>query len=147
MVKEYTREEDRMLSELHEIFKHSDNDIYMKFPEEIRKFIETYEGQYVFKYDNDKRLNDQDILPMTKAFITYTYYPVADEETKRIIKKTCVDYEMKIRSSIKSGDELFEKKEKANIEEEKTELIKIEKETLLKRIINKIKSLFLRKDK
>ena len=88
MVKEYTREEDRLFSELHEIFKHIDRDIYMKFPEDVRDFIEKYEGQYVFKYDNNKSLNDQDILPMTKAFITYIYYPVADEDVKKQIKKT-----------------------------------------------------------
>lgn len=145
---------DRLFVETQEIFKYLDKKIYDKIPEKIKKIINEYEGNYKFKYDISKELNEQDILQETKDLVVGIYYKyVADEESKKKIINNIVEYEEiqlqreKELSEKYSVDNIFkgsdiEERSRNNLNDNESQLQIVKKDSLFKTIINKIFSFF-----
>lgn len=160
MVYQVTQEEDRILMELKEIFKYLDSDVYDRIPDKYKNLVESYNGQYKFIYDKTKSLNDQDVLQKTKDSIIYIFYSIATPEEREIINKNINKYEeVKSEEEAKrekySYDKLFENtnvvfdanqsNEQKKIDTNETAIAKIEKKSIITKIINKIKSIFSKK--
>lgn len=145
---------DRLFVETQEIFKYLDKKIYDKIPEKIKKIINEYEGNYKFKYDISKELNEQDILQETKDLVVGIYYKyVADEESKKKIINNILEYEEiqlqreKELSEKYSVDNIFkgsdiEERSRNNLNDNESQLQIVKKDSLFKIIINKIFSFF-----
>lgn len=145
---------DRLFVETQEIFKYLDKKIYDKIPEKIKKIINEYEGNYKFKYDISKELNEQDILQETKDLVVGIYYKyVADEESKKKIINNILEYEeiqlqreKELREKY-SVDNIFkgsdiEERSQNNLNDNESQLQIVKKDSLFKIIINKIFSFF-----
>lgn len=145
---------DRLFVETQEIFKYLDKKIYDKIPEKIKKIINEYEGNYKFKYDISKELNEQDILQETKDLVVGIYYKyVADEESKKKIINNILEYEeiqlqreKELREKY-SVDNIFkgsdiEERNRNNLNDNESQLQIVKKDSLFKIIINKIFSFF-----
>ncbi len=160
MVYQVTKEEDRMLMELKEIFKYLEPDLYNKIPDKIKNLVESYNGQYKFVYDKTKTLNEQNILQKTKDSIVYIFYSIATPEERELVNKNINNYEEKLKKEEEekrekySYNKLFDNpKSKTNIvkpmeqvnNNDNTALVKVEKESIITKIINKIKSIFSKK--
>ena len=145
---------DRLFVETQEIFKYLDKKIYDKIPEKIKKIINEYEGNYKFKYDISKELNEQDILQETKDLVVGIYYKyVADKKSKKKIINNIVEYEEiqlqreKELSEKYSVDNIFkgsdiEERSRNNLNDNESQLQIVKKDSLFKIIINKIFSFF-----
>ena len=140
-------DEDRLIVETQEIFKYLDRNIYNKIPEKIRSIINEYKGKYEFTYDIDKELNEQNISQPTKDLIVGLYYRyAASEESKKIILNNIEKYE---NETIKKEKELNEKYSADKLFKNKNESVQevqsltIKKDSIFKKIINKILFFFL----
>lgn len=139
----------KALAELDEIFDKFEKEIKNKVPESFRKFVKDKKDKnYKFEYDDSKELKDQNILRETKVLLSIIYrsYFCSEEEKKRLEledEKKLKRIEDEIREKY-NPDNLFKKKE--NIQEEnKEELQLVEvKESIFKKIINKMKEIFVR---
>ena len=135
-------DEDRLIVETQEIFKYLDRNIYNKIPEKIRSIINEYKGKYEFTYGIDKELNEQNISQPTKDLIVGLYYRyAASEESKKIILNNIEKYE---NETIKKEKELNEKYSADKLFKNKNESVQevqsltIKKDSIFKKIINKI---------
>jgi len=141
--------EDRLIVETQEIFKYLDKKIYDKIPEKIKSVINEYKGKYKFTYDETKELNEQAISQPTKDLIVGLYYKyAASDECKKIIMDNIEKNEVEIAKKEKelnkkySVENLF-KNRKANLSiqnsnQHESQALIIKKDSLFKRIVNKI---------
>lgn len=80
---------EKCLSQLDEILKYLNKEELEKIPYEIRKNIkEKKDKQYVWKYDETKKLEEQDINRKTIAMLSYLNIEyLLDEEQKLLMEK------------------------------------------------------------
>ncbi len=127
--------------EVLEILKYAPIEIRFKIPYRIKRILkEKASTTYKWKYDKKKRLLEQNCLETSKEVLRYIYEHYISEDKENYIKMNNI--------KIKAYEDLFKHDKKATeakIEESHQELIVVEKESFIERIIKKIKSFFTRK--
>lgn len=135
-------------SEVLEIIFHLSKEERDKIPEKFIKELENYSNkEYEFDYDPSKTLDEQGVLDETKTIIALICrdYFTSKEERQKIIEKEQKELEkIEIEQNKKySYDKLFKKKN--DVYEEPKELIIIPEKNVWRKIIDKIKNLFNKK--
>lgn len=133
-----------ILQELHE-------EEYNKIPPEVIKTIEANRNEeYEYELDDELELKDQPMLPETKAilfnlFRDYLATPEQKAKTIRMQNEARQKNEMKKQQMYNT--DIFANKPKKNLAENSNETIQIVeyKESIFKRILNKIKSFFIKR--
>ena len=127
--------------EVLEILKYAPIEIRFKIPYRIKRILkEKASTTYKWKYDKKKRLLEQNCLETTKEVLGYIFEKYISEDKENVIKTANI--------KIEAFEDLFKHNKKATdakIEEKQQELIVVEKEIFIERIIKKIKSFFTRK--
>ncbi len=119
---------------------------YEKIPKSlIEGFEKNKNPDYTFEYDYSKRLVDQKTDDLTKGIISNLFrdYIASGEEREAINKEEQIkiDEEERIKREKYNPDILFSKPQDSADTVQENSLIK-NKESIFKRIINKLKSLF-----
>ena len=137
-------------SEVLEILRFIPIQEYNKIPKEKLEVFERFSNkEYKFFYNPKKSLDENNVSNITKTIIAILFrdYWATENQRQKILNKQNFD-KKNIQEEKYNPDNLFKKnKEKENIEKniQNQNLAMVEyKEPLLKRIINKIKSLFNR---
>ncbi len=142
----------KRLVEVDEVLNYLSDEDLEKIPEEIRNLIkENKDKEYVWNYDGTKPLKEQGLNRDTIAFLSYLNMEyLLNEEQKKLMEQIHKFNEEKAEAEKQnkySNQDLFkDKKEvKSSIEEntESTQMIVVT-ENFFTRIINKIKSLFIK---
>lgn len=140
----------KRLVEVDEILNYLSIDDLNKIPEEIRKLIkDNKDTEYEWHYDGTKPLKEQNVNRDTIAFLSYLNMEyLLNEEQKELMKQIHEFNEKKLEEekNIKySTENIFKNKSKQNLNEinntHNNQLIEY-KESLFKRILNKLKSFF-----
>lgn len=121
-------------NEILEILKHIPSYDYFKIPDEKIEFFKTYSVKdYDFKIEN---INDAKISRETFAIYTSLYrdYIATDEEKEKINEILLLNQKRK--------EEKYSSKKLFNSKKENEKLVKVEKISLLKKILNNLKSIF-----
>ena len=136
-------------TEVYEILSCLDKDEYSKIPEDlIEVFEENRNIEYDYEINSDLELFEQPMLKETKAilFNIFRDYLATPEQSLKI-KQWLYDDRMFLerRKSEKYGKDVFEdKKQEKKIKEEMQFPSVIEKQNILQKIIDKLKSFFRR---
>ncbi len=134
--------------EILEIIKYMEPECVNKIPKGLIEFFERQKDKnYEYHFDEEKDFSEQKISEETGgllAMLALNY--IANEENKEKIKEILIkneeEYQKELREKY-NPDNLF--KDKQNIEEnEPKQLTIIEKEPWYKKILNKIKSIFVK---
>lgn len=145
----------QVLTEVDEILSHVDPSLMEKVPENLLEQIHSKKDtNYEFTYDKTKSLANQDVFDETKHLVSAIYLNyMCKEENKKELFSVILEndrrYEEELRKRY-SADNIFAKKEDASPEikeevvenNEETAVTEIKKESIFKRIINKIISFF-----
>ena len=135
--------------EVLDILQNSDDNIIERIPKELIEFWERNKSEtYKPSLDHSKPINEMDLKKKTKSLIAMIYlYYLCDEEEKNnlnsILKSNEEKYQKELREKY-NPDNIFKKNNqeaKEKIVEDNAQ-IKVYKEPLFKRIINKIKNIF-----
>lgn len=141
----------KRLVEVDEILNFLNKDELKKIPENVRQLIkDNKDTEYVWKYNEEKPLKDQNLSRDTIALLSYLNMEyILNDEQKQIIKEYQELNEKKQEQErIKkyNPDNLFKKQEVSNSMKENSNLpVKIEKESFISKVINKIKEIWNRK--
>lgn len=136
-------------TEVYEILSCLDKDEYSKIPEDlIEVFEENRNIEYDYEINSDLELFEQPMLKETKAilFNIFRDYLATPEQSLKI-KQWLYDDRMFLerQKSEKYGKDVFEdKKQEKKIKEEMQFPSVIEKQNILQKIIDKLKSFFRR---
>ena len=145
-----TKELSEAAVEFNCILENSSKTIIEKIPIKFLDFMKDIASKtYEFNYDKSKSLNEQNLKPETRGLIALVYqdYICNDEEKKEYIRKSRLfaNQMEDLKREKYNPDNLLKKQQQLkNAEEVMTnEVAKIEyKESIFKRFINKIKSIF-----
>lgn len=142
----------KRLVEVDEVLNYLSDEDLEKIPEEIRNLIkENKDKDYVWQYDETKPLKEQGLNRDTIAFLSYLNMEyLLNEEQKKLMEEIHKYNEEKAEAEKQnkySTQDLF--KDKKEIKSQITENTKntqmiVVKENFFTRIINKIKSLFIK---
>ena len=129
-------------TELCEVLKILSKDELKKIPPVIRRNLKNKKDiEYDFKLDPNKTLEDQELLPETKALIVKIYekFICSEEERDRweIYDKFCID-KIEEKKREKYNLDVFHNNEEF-IEKEEMGLIEVKKKSLIKRFLNWLK--------
>ncbi len=139
-------------SEILEILKYIPIEDYNKIPKtEIELFETNSNREYKFNYDPNKTLEEQNVSDITKGIIILLFrdYWATETQRKKIIAKQNYDRrKLEEKKKEKYNVDIFQNKNiyshKENIEDTKEVTMVEYKESIFKRIINKIKTIFNR---
>lgn len=134
------------LAEVYEILKYANKESLDKIPESFKKFIKENKSDYIAKINPEKDLKEQDLLYETKVILSVLYrdYWASQDERKQLLeeeKAELIDIENEKKEKYNSNN-IFENKNnetKENLEEVKSLVIK---ESLIKKILSKIRKIF-----
>lgn len=136
-------------SEVLGILKYISKEDYEKIPNSKIELFETNQNkEYIFNYDPNKTLEEQNVSKRAKAIIGILFrdYWATDEQKDKIIRRQ--NYDRKILEEQKKEmydvNDIFKKKSYVNDIKENVEIkeIVVYKETFFIKCIKKIKSLF-----
>ncbi len=143
----------KRLVEVDEILNYLSEEDLLKIPEDIKRLIkENKDKEYVWNYDETKPLEEQNLDRDTIAILSYLNMEyLLDEEQKKLMQQIYESNESKSEEQETKQynvDNLF--KNRKYVEDNNTEsntqeemaIVEIKKESFLKIIINKIKSIF-----
>lgn len=142
-------------SEVLEILKHIPIEDYNKIPKnEIELFKAYADNDYIFNYDTSKTLEEQNVSDITKGIIILLFrdYWANEVQRNKIIAKQNYDrIKLEEEKKAKYNTDIFQsrnnQRQEPNIKDnfETNEVSMIEyKESVFKRIFNKIKSIFFK---
>lgn len=146
-----TKELSEAAVEFNSILEYTSEDLKNKIPKKFLDFLQSIQSKtYKFEYDKTKKLDEQKLKPKTRGLIALVYQDyICNEDEKE-------EYIQKSQKIIKQIEE--NKREKYNpndiFKDKKIEPVKdttnaveiVEyKESVIKRIINKIKNIFTKK--
>ena len=135
-------------AEVYTILQELNEEEYNKIPPEVIKTIEANRNEdYEYELDDELELKDQPMLPETKAilFNLFRDYLATPEQKAKIIR---MQNEARQKNELKKQQmyniDVFANKPKKNLAENSNETMQIVeyKESIFKRILNKIKSFF-----
>ena len=139
-------------TELNEVFKKLSTEELSKIPNQLIDNVKAnMDMDYVWKYDDSKKIEDQDFLTETKALIVEIYERyLCPEDKKEFWKKydqVCLNMIEEKRRQEYNPDNIFSRNKKESVVNEKevitNEMAMVEyKETIFKKIINKILKIF-----
>ena len=138
-------------AEVYTILQELNEEEYNKIPPEVIKTIEANRNEdYEYELDDELELKDQPMLPETKAilFNLFRDYLATPEQKAKIIR---MQNEARQKNELKKqqmyNTDVFANKPKENLAENSNEIMQIVeyKESIFKRILNKIKSFFIKK--
>ena len=146
-------------AEVYTILQELNEEEYNKIPPEVIKTIEANRNEeYEYELDDELELKDQPMLPETKAilFNLFRDYLATPEQKAKIIR---MQNEARQKNELKKqqryNTDVFANKPKENqsssnnesLTENNNEIMQIVeyKESIFKRILNKIKSFFIKK--
>lgn len=145
-------------TEVYTILQDLDEEEYNKIPPEVIETLDTNRNkEYEYFLDDELELKDQPMLPETKAilFNLFRDYLATPEQRTKIIKmqnearqknelkkQQMYNTDVFANKSINKPTKIDENEVKAN--KEKKQLVAY-KENIFKRILNKIKSLFMKR--
>ena len=143
-------------TEVYTILEDLNEEEYKKIPPEVIDTIRLNRNEeYFYELDEDLELKEQPMLPETKAilFNLFRDYLSTQEQKAKIIRMQNEERQKnELRKQRQYNVDVFANKQKQNIEqkeeykEKSTETqLNIYKENIFKRILNKIKSFFIRK--
>lgn len=138
-------------TEVYTILKELNEEEYNKIPPEVIETIEANRNkEYEYELDDELELKDQPMLPETKAilfnlFRDYLATPEQKAKIRRMQNEARQKNELKKQQMYNS--DIFANKPKENLTENNNETMQIVKykESIFKRILNKIKSFFIKK--
>lgn len=146
----------RAFKEVNEVLLHTDTELTNKIPLKFRKFLEeNMDKEYNFHIQENLSLEKQEISKETENILALIYrtYWATQEEKEDFIKKD--EEERRINeeklNNIFSNRQINKVETQNNPEgrvkenKEETQVIKVEEENIIKKIISKIKRIFLRK--
>lgn len=145
-----TKELSEAAVEFNCILENSSKTIIEKIPIKFLDFMKDIASKtYEFNYDKSKSLNEQNLRPETRGLIALVYqdYICNDKERKEYIhkRKLFANQIEEIKREKYNPDNLFKKQDQVKITEDVmiNEVAMTEyKESVFKRFINKIKSIF-----
>ena len=138
-------------AEVYTILQELNEEEYNKIPPEVIKTIEANRNEeYEYELDDELDLKDQPMLPETKAilFNLFRDYLATPEQKAKIIR---MQNEARQKNELKKQQmynaDIFANKPKKNLAENSNETMQIVeyKESIFKRILNKIKSFFIKR--
>ena len=138
-------------AEVYTILQELNEEEYNKIPPEVIKTIEANRNEeYEYELDEELELKDQSMLPETKAilFNLFRDYLATPEQKAKIIR---MQNEERQKNELKKqqmyNSDIFANKPKENLTENNSETMQIVeyKESIFKRILNKIKSFFIKR--
>lgn len=141
----------RSHTELNEVIKKLSKQELEKIPEQVIKNIqETMDKEYIWKYDDTKELEEQNLMVETKALIVEMYERYLCSEDKKEFwsnyDRICLNMIEEKKKEEYNPDNIFKTKHMIKEEIENTKLPKeIKKENLFKRLVKKIMSFFIKK--
>jgi len=146
-----TKEFAEAITEINKIFSYLPTEYIEKIPIKLRKFLKDVESkEYIPNIDPYKQLDEQDIKPKTKTLLTIIYrnYWCNEQERAELDKKLIENdkkYEEELREKY-NPDDIFKKREKTSTNVQETNLpMEIKKESFVKKLINYIKNILIRK--
>ena len=137
-------------TEVYTILQDLNEEEYNKIPPEVTKTIEANRNEeYEYELDDELELKDQPMLPETKAilFNLFRDYLATPEQKAKIIR---MQNEARQRNELKKqqmyNTDVFANKQKRNLDKPNNETMQIVKykENIFKKILNKIKSIFIK---
>ena len=138
-------------TEVYTILQELNEEEYNKIPPEVIKTIEANRNEeYEYELDDELDLKDQPMLPETKAilFNLFRDYLATPEQKAKIIR---MQNEARQKNELKKqqmyNNDVFANKPKENQSSNNNETMQIVKykENFFKKILNKIKSFFIKK--
>ena len=134
-------------TEVNEILKHLNTDIYIKIPKKIINNIkENMSISYVLKYDNTKGINEQELKQETRAILSVIYrdYICNEDMKKEIIQKDRKQwFELEKEKEYGRDIELFKKQTVQNKDTEENKALQVvRKQNIIIKIIEKIKTMW-----
>ena len=138
-------------AEVYTILQELNEEEYNKIPPEVIKTIEANRNEeYEYELDDELELKDQPMLSETKAilFNLFRDYLATPEQKAKIIR---MQNEARQKNELKKqqmyNTDIFANKPKKNLAENSNETMQIVeyKESIFKRILNKIKSFFIKR--
>ena len=138
-------------SEVYEILQYLEKDEYKKIPSDLIETIKNNRNKkYLYNIDSEKKLKEQQMLPETKAilFNIFRDYLATPEQKAKIIR---MQNEARQKNELKKqqmyNTDVFANRQKENFSKPANETMQIVeyKESIFKRILNKIKSFFIKK--
>ena len=138
-------------TEVYTILQELNEEEYNKIPPEVIKTIEANRNEeYEYELDDELELKDQPMLSETKAilFNLFRDYLATPEQKAKIIR---MQNEARQKNELKKqqmyNTDVFADKPNESLTENNNEIMQIVeyKESIFKRILNKIKSFFIKK--
>ena len=142
---------ENVYTEVYTILQELDEEEYNKIPPEVTQTREANRNEdYEYELDEELELKDQPMLPETKAilFNLFRDYLATPEQKAKIIR---MQNEARQKNELKKqqmyNTDIFANKPKKNLAENSNETMQIVeyKESIFKRILNKIKSFFIKR--
>ncbi len=131
--------------EINEILRYMSDDILSKIPNDVKIYFSNIASRdYIFRYDENKSLEEQRIQKETKEMLAIIYkdYVCNEQEKKEFIQnRRKIDYEIEEEKRKKYDvNNIFKKEYKTEEVKKKDELIVVDKRTnLFNKLISLIK--------
>ena len=146
-----TKELSEAAVEFNSILEYTSEDLKNKIPKKFLDFLQSIQSKtYKFEYDKTKKLDEQKLKPKTRGLIALVYQDYICNEAEK------EEYIQKSQKLIKQIEESKREKDNPNdifkdkkIENDRDTTNTVEiveyKESIIKRIIRKIKNIFTKK--
>ena len=146
-----TKELSEAAVEFNSILEYTSEDLKNKIPKKFLEFLQSIQSEtYKFEYDKTKKLDEQKLKPKTRGLIALVYqdYICNDAEKEEYIQKSqkiIQQIEENKREKYNPNDIFKDKKIENDKDTTNTVEIVEYKESIIKRIIRKIKNIFTKK--
>ena len=146
-----TKELSEAAVEFNSILEYTSEDLKNKIPKKFLDFLQSIQSKtYKFEYDKTKKLDEQKLKPKTRGLIALVYqdYICNDTEKEEYIQKSqklIKQIEESKREKYNPNDIFKDKKIENDRDTTNTVEIVEYKESIIKRIIRKIKNIFTKK--
>ena len=146
-----TKELSEAAVEFNRILEYTSEDLKNKIPKKFLDFLQSIQSEtYKFEYDKTKKLDEQKLKPKTRGLIALVYqdYICNDTEKEEYIQKSqkiIKQIEENKREKYNANDIFKDKKIENDKDTTNTVEIVEYKESIIKRIIRKIKNIFTKK--
>lgn len=146
-----TKELSEAAVEFNSILEYTSEDLKNKIPKKFLDFLQSIQSKtYKFEYDKTKKLDEQKLKPKTRGLIALVYqdYICNDAEKEEYIQKSqkiIQQIEESKREKYNPNDIFKDKKIENDRDTTNTVEIVEYKESIIKRIIRKIKNIFTKK--
>ena len=146
-----TKELSEAAVEFNSILEYTSEDLKNKIPKKFLDFLQSIQSKtYKFEYDKTKKLDEQKLKPKTRGLIALVYqdYICNEAEKEEYIQKSqklIKQIEESKREKYNPNDIFKDKKIETDKDTTNTVEIVEYKESIIKRIIRKIKNIFTKK--